>query len=179
MSTMTMVLPDDLALLTCPYCGRTVSPDTPWAVAARERWGWIGVSALADGVPVGTILVAPSDEATGPSAAMVMVAWVRPGEVRSGLGRHLVQSLSAGLLPRQTRFIAARGSRRHLSCAALPRDFLRSVGFSRASDERLWRLDLDQTAVERPSLREVLERLVGVIRPVAPPEPAGRASGAT
>ena len=178
MSSVSMVALEDLPRLICPYCGRSIPPDTPWVSAARERWGWAGVAATVDGVPVGTMLVAPNDDALGSTAAMVMCAWVRPGATRMGVGRHLVQSLGAGLLPRQTRFIAARGSRTHISCAALPREFLRSTGFARGRDDRLWRLDLDQTVVERPSLREVVERLVGVIRPVAPPEPAGR-SGAS
>ena len=179
MPTLSMVSPDDLALLPCPYCGRVIPPDTAWALAARERWGWTGALASLEGDPIGLLLVAPGvdpsgTEQAGPSTAMVMCAWVRPGSTQMGNGRRLVQTVAAGLLPRQTRYIVARGSRQHLSCAALPRDFLRSVGFSRSGGDRLWRLDLDQTVAERQTLRGVFERLVGSIRPVAPPAPAGR-----
>lgn len=174
MPALSMVSLDDLSRLACPYCGRLVDADTEWAVAARDRWGWCGAEFVRDGVTVGALLLTPVVDAGSP-AAMIMCAWVRPEAIRTGVGRQLVQGVSAGLVPRHVRTIVARGSRQHVSCAWPPRDFLRSVGFARGRDDRLWHLDLDQTVVERPTLREVLERLVGAIRPVAPPEPAGRA----
>lgn len=174
MPTLSMVALDDLSLLRCPYCGRAISADTAWAEEARERWGWIGAVAKVEGAPTGVLLVAPGTEPSGSSTAMLMCLWVHPDAAGMGTGRQLVQTVAAGLLPRHTRFMVAHGGRQQISCAAPPRDFLRSVGFHRVGNDRLWRLDLDQTVVERPSLREVLGRLVGTIRPAAPPAPAGR-----
>jgi GNAT superfamily N-acetyltransferase len=170
MARLSMVSLAELPLLACPYCGRTVAADTPWAVAAAARWGWCGVKLTLEEQVVGVLLLGPLEE-TG--QAMLMCTWVRPEAVRSGYGRQLVQAASAGLLSRKVRVIVARGSRRNLRCSSPPRDFLKAVGFARGLDDRLWRLDLDRTVSERTGVRGMFGRFVESLRPVTPPEPAG------
>jgi len=167
-----MVTLAELPGLACPYCGRTVTPDTPWAVSAATLWGWCGVKlSVADQV-AGVLLLGPVD---GPSQAMLTCLWVRPDLVGSGYGRQLVQGAAAGLVNHKARVIVARASRTHVRCEAPPREFLRAVGFSRGRDDRLWRLDLDRAVVgERNGVRSVFERFLESLRP-APPEPAGGA----
>jgi ribosomal protein S18 acetylase RimI-like enzyme len=171
MTGSTFVLRDQLPGLACPWCGRRLEADLGWAVAAQERWGWIGVSVQRHGAVVGVLLVSPAE---GTRTALLMCLWVAPGELRVGHGRRLVQAAAAGLLARDVRTLVARGSRHHPGCVAPPRDFLRAVGFTRNRDDRLWRLDLDQTVVDRPSLLETFSRFVQALRPISPPEPAGR-----
>lgn len=177
MARLSMVTLAELPSLPCPYCGQTVTPDTPWAVAAATRWGWCGVKLTVDDEVAGVLLIGPLED-TG--EAMLMGVWVRPDSVRSGYGRQLSQAAAAGLVNRKVRVILARGSRRNERCSVPPRDFLRAIGFTRGLDDRLWRLDLDRAVVERPSVRGVLGRVIASLRPVAPPEPAGGAiSGRT
>lgn len=177
MARLSMVTLAELPGLACPYCGRVVAPDTPWAVAAAARWGWCGVKLTTDESVAGLLLLAPLEE-TG--HAMLMCVWVHPGVVRSGYGKQLMQAASASLLSRKVRVIVARGGRRTVSCDAPPRDFLKAIGFTRGLDDRLWRLDLDRTVAEKSSVRGMVGRLIDSLRPVSPPEPAGGAiSGRT
>ncbi len=168
-----MVTLAELRGLACPYCGRTVAIDTPWAVSAATLWGWCGVKLTIDGEVAGLLLLGPQEE---PGQAMVMCAWVSPGHTGVGYGRQLVQAAAAGLVSQKGRSIVARGSRQHVRCEAPPRDFLRAVGFTRSLDDRLWHLDLDRAVVgERNGVRNAFERLIRSLRPVSPPNPAGGA----
>ena len=177
MSRLSMVTLAELPGLACPFCGRVVAPDTPWAVAAVARWGSCGVKLTVDEQVAGVLLLGPLEE-TG--HAMLMCVWVRPEFLRSGYGKQLVQAASAGLLSRSVRVIVARGSRRSMRCEAPPRDFLKAVGFTRGLDDRLWRLDLDRTVAEKSGVRTMVDRWFDSLRPVTPPEPAGGAiSGRT
>lgn len=177
MSRLSMVTLAELPGLACPYCGRVVAPDTPWAVAAAARWGWCGVKLMVDEQVAGLLLLAPLEE-TG--HAMLMCVWVRPESVRSGYGKQLLQAASAGLLSRKVRVIVARGSRRAVRCETPSRDFLKASCFTRGLDDRLWRLDLDRTVAEKSGVLGVVGRLFDSLRPATPPEPAGGAiSGRT
>ena len=177
MSRLSMVTPAELPGLACPYCGRVVAPDTPWAVAAAARWGWCGVKLTVDEQVAGLLLLAPLEE-TG--HAMLMCIWVRPESVNSGYGRQLMQAASASLLSRKVRVIVARGSRRTVRCETPSREFLKAIGFTRGLDDRLWRLDLDRTVAEKSGVLGMVGRLFESLRPVTPPEPAGGAiSGRT
>ncbi len=168
-----MVTLSELPTLACPYCGRTVPKDTPWAISAATVWGWCGVKLSVDDEVAGVLLLAPMEE---PGHAMVMSVWVRPGSTGSGYGRQLVQAAAAGLVAQKARVVVARGSRNNVRCEAPPRDFLRAVGFVRGRDDRLWRLELDRAVVgERNGVRNVFERFLESLRPVVPPEPAGGA----
>jgi len=177
MSRLSVVTLAELPGLACPYCGRVVAQDTPWAVAAATRWGWCGVKLTVEEQVVGQLLLSPMAE-TG--HAMLMGLWVRPESVRSGYGKQLVQGASASLLSRKVRVVVARGSRRNVVCQTPSRDFLKATGFTRGLDDRLWRLDLDRTVAEKPGVMDVVGRLFDSFRPVTPPEPAGGAiSGRT
>lgn len=177
MSRLSMVTLAELSGLACPYCGRAVAADTPWAVAAATRWGWCGAKLTVDEQVAGLLLLAPGDEI---GQAMLMCVWVRPSSVRSGYGRQLVQAASAGLLSRKVRVIVAQGSRHSVRCQAPARDFLKAIGFTRGLDDRLWRLDLDRTVSEKSGVLGMVGRLFESLRPVTPPEPAGGAiSGRT
>ena len=176
MSRLSMVTLAELPGLACPYCGRVVDADTPWAVAASTRWGWCGVKLTVDGEVAGLLLLSPLEE---PGQAMLRNIWVRPDAVRSGYGKQLLQAASAGLLSRKVRVINAQGSRRTVRCDAPSRDFLKAIGFTRGLDDRLWRLDLDRTVADRSGVLGMVGRLFESLRP-APPEPAGGAiSGRT
>ena len=168
-----MVTLAELRGLACPYCGRTVAIDTPWAVSAATLWGWCGVKLTIEDEVAGLLLLGPQEE---PGQAKVMCAWVGPGHTGVGYGRQLVQAAAAGLVNQKGRAIVARGSRQHVRCEAPPRDFLRAVGFTRSLDDRLWHLDLDRAVVgERNGVRNAFERLIRSLRPVSPPNPAGGA----
>ena len=152
--------------LACPYCGRTWSDDLPWVADAQRHWGWCGVRLLDGDQTVGVVLLAPDG-----SEATVMAAWVTPDRVYQGAGKRLVQAVCAGLVGRKVHVIVAHGAATTPTCVALPRPFLRRVGFVRMDDRRLWRLDVDAAVVEPPSALDVLGRLVGSLRPIRP-EPA-------
>ena len=177
MARLSMVTLAELPGLACPYCGRMVPADTPWAVAASTRWGWCGVKLTVEDQVAGLLLLGPLEES---GHAMLMCCWVRPESVRSGYGKQLIQAASAGLLSRKVRVIVADAGWREVRCTTPPRDFLRAVGFVRGLDDRLWRLDLDRTVADRSSVRNMFGRLIESLRPVTPPEPAGGAiSGRT
>ena len=174
MSRLSMVTLAELPGLACPYCGRTIASDEPWAVSAATVWGWCGWKlSNGDGRADGLLLLGPADD---PGQARVNGLWVRPGQTRSGYGRQLIQAAAAGLAQQKAREIVAVGSRQHLRCEAPPSAFLRATGFARSMDDRLWHLDLDRAvAAERNGVRSAFERLMQSLRPVTPPNPAGGA----
>ncbi len=169
-----MVTLAELPGLACPYCGRVVGADAPWAASAATLWGWTGVKlGNGDGHVDGLLLLGPNDE---PGRAVVHRLWVRPGLTGAGYGRQLVQAAAAGLVQQKVREVVAVGSKQHLRCEAPPSGFLRAVGFARSLDDRLWHLDLDRAVVgERNGVLGAWERLVQSLRPVSPPKPAGGA----
>lgn len=172
MSSLTWVGRGDLADLSCPYCGRRISPDDGRMVAAEQAWGYVGAALSLHGERTGLLLLTPLP---GTRDALITCLWVAPGRTGRGRGRRLVQAAAAGLLSRDAQAIVARGSRVKKDCGAPPVDFLRAVGFAKALDERLYRLDLDTTVTQRSGLRALLARLVGGLRPIGP-EPVGRVS---
>ena len=167
-----MVTLAELPALPCPYCGRVLGTDTPWAASAGTLWGWCGAKLTVDGEVAGVLLVGPMEDA---AQAMVMSAWVSPEHVGVGYGRQLVLRVAAVLIEHPVRAVLAQGSATHVRCSAPPRDFLRSVGFTRGLDERLWRLEFERTVADRGRVVGVFERLMESLRPAAPPEPAGGA----
>ncbi len=181
----------DLAGLACPYCGRTADPDDEGIVAAEQSWGFVGAALTLRGERTAVLLLAPVPDTR---TAMLCCLWVSPARVGQGRGKRLIQATAAGLLSQDIESILARGSRSKPHCTAPPSDFLRSVGFTRAADERtllravqragvldeldgtrLWRLDLNTTVTAPQGLRGLVEHWLSALRPIGP-EPAGRVS---
>ena len=88
-----MVTLAELPALPCPYCGRVLGTDTPWAASAATLWGWCGAKLTVEDDVTGLLLVGPMEDA---AQAMVMSAWVSPEHVGTGHGRQLVQRVAAG-----------------------------------------------------------------------------------
>ena len=172
MSSLTWISRGELATIACPYCGRELSPDDERVIAAERAWGFVGAGLRLHGERTGLLLVTPVPDTND---AMVICLWVAPDHTGRGRGRRLVQATAAGLLSQNVEAILASGARVKKDCGTPPADFLKAVGFTRALDERLWRLELDATVTERPRLRGLLTRLMTTLRPIGP-EPAGRVS---
>jgi len=173
MSSLTWVGRTELAEISCPYCGRELHPDDERMVAAERAWGFVGAGLKLHGERTGLLLLTPVADSRD---AMIACLWVAPGQTNRGRGRRLVQAAAAGLLSQNVESILAKGARgKKKDCGTPPSDFLKAVGFTRALDERLWRLELDATVTERPGLRSLLGRLMTTLRPIGP-EPAGRVS---
>jgi len=172
MSSLSWISRGELSSISCPYCGRTTSPDDERMVAAETAWGFVGAGLRLHGERTGLLLLTPVPDTRD---ALITCLWVAPGHTHRGRGRRLVQATAAGLLSQNVEAVVARGARVKKDCGTPPADFLKAVGFTRALDERLWRLELDATVTERPGLRSLLGRLMTTLRPIGP-EPAGRVS---
>jgi GNAT superfamily N-acetyltransferase len=159
----------ELTSLACPYCGRQLPLGTEWLGAAEALWGNCGVKLTQEDDVLAVLALAPAGRA---DEAMVKMMWVRPELARRGYGRQLVQAASAEMVRHKMIAIRASGARGRHVCATPPIGFLREVGFTLPAGERLWRLDLRKTVLERKS-RRLLERLLGGLG--ANPEPAGGA----
>lgn len=172
MARTSNLLGPQLSGLPCPWCGHALEPEQPWVRTAQERWGWVGTSLVEEQLRVGLLAVGPSEE---PAAAQVMGLWVAPRLLGYGYGRRLVQSAAAGLVAREVTVLLAKGATGTVTCTAPPVDFLRAVGFTPAKEPGWWNLDLTQAVLlERPGLRSLWGRFSEALRPLAPPEPAGR-----
>lgn len=170
-----LVGPGTVRGLACPYCGRPMPLDEAGMVAAQAAWGWCGALAIDGRKTVGLLLVSAT-ASSDPRATVTRIGagWVTPGHTRRGTGRALLHALAGGLHRARVGalFATADPLRR---CAALPSGFLESTGFVATTQARTWRLDLNAAVpAARSSVRVRLERLVQAVRPVAPPEPAGR-----
>jgi GNAT superfamily N-acetyltransferase len=159
----------ELSSLACPYCGRQLPAGTEWLGAAEAQWGSCGVKLTQDDGIAAVLAFAPTARA---DEAMVKMIWVRPELAGRGYGRHLVQAAAADMVRHKMTALRASGARGRHVCASAPIGFLQEVGFTLPVGERLWRLDLRKTVLERKSLR-LLERLFGGLG--ANPEPAGGA----
>lgn len=159
--------------LACPYCGLAVPADEADAVSAQAAWGWCAARAVAEGRTVGLLLLTP-DGGGSRSPARIVTAFVAPEFVGAGTGRELVRTAAAGLVRARVGSVRATSSAVR-SCSSLPAGFLLATGFTPSERAGRWRLDLGATArVPFEGVMDRLERLVQSVRPVAPPEPAGR-----
>lgn len=180
---------------TCSNCllGPGITPGlesdgTPvgWARSAQTDWGFCGVCAYADSGLAGYLLVSPplhvprtgpQSGGLSPDAAVVMSLRVVQAYAGSGIGRQLVQSVTARLTRTQFDALEVRGTAGPPCCALPAVGFLESVGFLPVDPHPLTprlRLDFSRTRRWVPDLRPAWERLLGWARPL-PPAPAGRA----
>lgn len=163
-----------------------------WHSRVLREWGSCGRVVLVDGEPAGYVAYAPASSVPGavrfPTApvssdAVLMTALhVLPGHRGGGLGRMLVQGMARDLVGRGgIRAVEAFGrlGGPGIAGCATPADFLTSVGFKTHRAHPVYprlRMDLRSAITWREEIEQAVDRLVGVIRPLATPEPAGRAS---
>jgi GNAT superfamily N-acetyltransferase len=169
MARISPLVSAELVDLPCPYCGRQLPSGTEWLEVAETKWGSCGVKLTQDDDVLAVLALAPAAQAGG---SMVKMIWVRREFAGRGYGRQLVQAAAAEMMRNKVEVILASGGRGRHVCATPPTGFLREVGFTHPDGERLWRLDLRKTVLERTS-RRFFERLLRGLG--ANPEPAGGA----
>lgn len=167
-----LTVPEVLAL-PCPYCGRQLPEGTAWLTQAGEQWRHCGVKLVTDDTVVGVLAMAPSPT---DGVAQVKMAWVRAESAHVGLGRQLMQAAAAEALRLGLSQIVAVGGRAHLSCATPPEGFLKASGFAQAPGESLWRLDLNQSVLERSGLGR-FSRFLRALGHAGPEPASGAVSG--
>jgi GNAT superfamily N-acetyltransferase len=180
-----------------PVSRDRVSPDEAaaekesWVSHVLREWGSCGRVALVDEHAVGYAIYAPPAYLPGaaafptapvsPDAVLLSTVWVHPDHRGGGLGRMLVQGMARDLVKRGG--IAAveafgdtrgRGRGAVRRTCVVPADFLGSVGFKthrpHGTTPRM-RMDLRTALTWRTEVEAALERLVGAVRPSAPPAP--------
>lgn len=192
---------DDLHDLpnTCGRCalGRDQRPGlevdgrpASWVLAAQREWGICGVAARHEGAVTGFLLISPalhvpsrSPQARAgvtPDAAVMMTLRVVEGWTGLGIGRGLIQAVSAPLVGHRYAALESTGSQTTAACTLPPAAWLENHGFVLVRDSPLaprWRLDLASTVRWRPRLGSAW-RMLGRLFPEpspkpSPPEPAG------
>ncbi|MEE9964799.1 MAG: GNAT family N-acetyltransferase [Propionicimonas sp.] len=158
----------ELVELSCPYCGRHLPAGTDWLDRAQSQWGRCGVRAVR-GDHIEAVLAMTPGRKSG--EALVKMLWVGPEAAGRGLGRQLVQAAAAEALRLGLSTVVAVGGHGSLTCATPPEGFLRGCGFRQTAGDSLWRLDLNQTVLERAGWGR-LARMLGTLGH-AGPQPAG------
>lgn len=191
----------DALMLPCREClfweldpvrrRETTDPDTclslkeSWVSEVLREWGSCGRVVLVDDDPVGYLIYAPASYVPGaeafptapvsPDAVLLTTAHVAVEHRGGGLGRMLVQGMARDLVGRDgvkaVEAFATTGRGRH---CMLPAEFLARTGFKTHRPHPLtprMRMDLRTLATWRTGVEAALERLAGVVRPAAPPQP--------
>jgi GNAT superfamily N-acetyltransferase len=171
----------------CP--GEAATEREAWVSQLLREWGSCGRVVLVDDQPVGYVIYAPDAFVPGagafptapisPDAVLMTNVWVHPSHTGGGLGRMLVQGMARDLIKRGgfravEAFGDTRGPGRRGSCVVAA-DFLGSVGFktqrAHGATPRM-RMELRTALSLKDEVGSALERLVGVVRPAKPPQPA-------
>lgn len=170
-----------------PLCGtckemEKLVKDRVWAEAGDDEWGFCGVGVYVSGKPVAYALVTPAlyvprrhplARGANADAAALLAVYVDGAHPAQALGKQAVQRLAAKLVDqRNIDAIDAASSERGI-CQRPSRNWLQATGFRPLDDGVRHRLDLRATRVWLPSPQEMVRQVVGIVRPAAPPQPAG------
>lgn len=161
-----------------------------WVSEVLREWGSCGRVVLQDDVPVGYLIYAPGSFVPGadafptapvsPDAVMLTTAHVAVGHRGGGLGRMLVQGMARDLVGRDgVRAVEAFAATGSQDCV-LPAEFLARTGFKTYRPHPVtprMRMDLRTLAMWRTGVEAALEKLAGVVRPAAAPQPEGTRTG--
>lgn len=168
---------------TCKEMDRLVK-DRVWADAGDDEWGFCGVGVYAAGEPVAYALVTPAlyvprrhplARGANADAAALLALFVEGAHPQHALGKQAIQRLAAKLVDqRNINAIDAASSERGI-CQRPSRNWLTANGFRPLDDGVRYRLDLRATRVWLPSPQEMVRQVAGIVRPAAPPHPAGLA----
>lgn len=166
---------------TCREMERLVT-DRTWAEAGDDAWGFCGVGVFVSGSAVAYALVTPAlyvprrhplARGANADAAALLALYVEGAHPQHALGRQVVQRLAARLVDqRHIAAIDSASSERGV-CQRPARSWLVANGFRPLGDGVRHRLDLGGTRTWLPSPQDVVRQVVGAVRPVPPPTPAG------
>ena len=166
--------------------GEEIAEKEGWVSEVLREWGSCGRIALVDDRPAGHVMFAPAllvpgadSFPTAPASAdaVVMTAlYVDPAQRGRGIGRLLIQGMARDLIQRggvaAVEVFADRRGRP--GRCQVPADFCGRVGFKTQRDHPVtprMRMDLRTALSWRDEVEQALERLLGVVRPVAHPTP--------
>jgi hypothetical protein len=166
---------------TCKEMEKLVK-DRMWADAGDDEWGFCGVGVYVAGAPVAYALVTPAlyvprrhplARGANADAAALLALYVEGAHPQHALGKQSIQRLAAKLVDqRNINAIDAASSERG-TCQRPSRNWLVAAGFRPLDDGVRYRLDLRATRVWLPSPHEVVRQVAEIVRPAAPPSPAG------
>jgi GNAT superfamily N-acetyltransferase len=155
-----------------------------WAEAVTSHWGYCGVLALQEDIPIGHLCMAPAQfvprlgafatTPVSPDAAVILSARVAEEFRGKGIGRQLVQSAAGLAVRRDIRALEAVGTYHDSPSCMLPVGWLEAVGFAVVRPHPITprlRMDL-QSTLRWPDLGAAWHRLAGLVKAPATPEPA-------
>jgi GNAT superfamily N-acetyltransferase len=158
-----------------------------WVEAVTSYWGYCGVLALQEDVPIGHLCMAPAQYvprlgafATTPlsaDAAVILSARVTEEFRSKGIGRQMVQSAAGLAVRRDVRALEAVGTYQPGPSCMLPVGWLEAVGFAVVRPHPITprlRMDL-QSTLRWPRFGAAWHRLAGLVKSPATPEPASYA----
>jgi len=176
-------------LESLPLCGtckemEKLVKDTGWAVAGDDEWGFCGVGVCAGGDVKAYVLVTPAlyvprrhplARGANADAAAMLALYVEGVHPQHSLGKQAVQRLAAKLVDqRNINAIDVASSDRGI-CQRPAKKWLMANGFRPLDDGVRLRLDLRSTRVWLPRPQEMVRQVADIVRPAAPPHPAGLA----
>jgi GNAT superfamily N-acetyltransferase len=158
-----------------------------WAEAVTRHWGYCGVLALNEDVPIGHLCMAPArfvprlgafaTTPVSPDAAVILSVRVAEEFRGKGIGRQLVQSAAGLVVRRDIRALEAVGTYQSGTSCMLPVGWLEAVGFAVVRPHPITprlRMDL-QSTLRWPNFGAAWHRLAGLVKSPATPEPASYA----
>ncbi|HEY5484148.1 MAG TPA: hypothetical protein VIK31_10110 [Propionibacteriaceae bacterium] len=166
---------------TCKEMERLVK-DRTWADAGDDEWGFCGVGVYASGDPMAYVLVTPAlyvprrhplARGANADAAALLALYVEGAHPQHGLGKQAVQRLAARLVDQRNIDAIDAASSERGTCQRPSRGWLAANGFRPLDDGVRHRLDLRGTRVWLPSAQEMVRQVADIVRPAAPPHPAG------